>query len=495
MKLLTNIQLREADSFTIQHEPVASIDLMERAAVALSEEVRKVIPAGTPLLFFCGPGNNGGDGLAMARLLADAYPAEVCILFSDAYSPDFQTNRLRLPEHIPVTELGNQLPEVQADAVIVDALFGSGLSRPLEGYAASLVKHLSRSLNYRISLDIPSGLPADMSFEITDSEVFHADLTLTIQYPKLAFLFPENEQRIGNWVCADIGLLPAYLNLALSPWNWVTRTEVRGLLKPRIRFSHKGLYGHALVLAGSPGKSGAAVLASKAAMHTGCGWVTLASDEQTNTLALQHTPELMTWPAGELDWARHRFSAVAIGPGWGLDAPRLEKIFKQYSGPLVLDADALTLLAENPTWLAFLPQGTLLTPHPGEFDRMFGTCKSGWERVRKQREVCRKFGLYILLKGAYSTLCNPDANVWFNTTGNPGMATAGTGDVLTGMLVSLLAQGYSTWQAAILGSYLHGLSGDLLLQNKQASWETLTASQLIDGLPAAFQYLGGGEDK
>ena len=500
MKLLSTAQIREADAYTIAHEPVSSIELMERAAAACVPHITNVVDVHETVYVCCGNGNNGGDGLVIARHLhAKGYTVVVLLLKAAATdSADF-LHHLALLRKTPVTIIEWQSRRdfdfaTLTRPVVVDAIFGSGLNREPEGVAAAAIEMMNAAHSRIISIDIPSGLFGDDNRGNRMRYVANAAYTLTFHQPKAALLFAETGKYAGVVQVIDIGLHSGYIDAAPTPYTLLTADEIVPLLRSRAVFSHKGSYGHALIAAGSRGKAGAAVLAVKAALRSGCGLVTALVPQFAEVILHTAAPEamLLQSEAAEIVSGRVRnaekFSAAGFGPGWGTAAETaqlLKQWLQEAPCPTVLDADALNILAENKTWLAFLPPGTILTPHPGEFDRLAGAHTSGHERFLSQLEFSRRFNCYVVLKGAYTSITTPDGRAFFNTTGNAGMAKGGSGDVLTGLITGLRARGYDTLQAAVLGVYLHGKAGDMAA--KLRGMESMHAGDLIEMLPEAFQ--------
>lgn len=501
MKILSAAQIRAWDAYTIACEPVASIDLMERAALAFVHWFTGQFPdTDQPVCVVAGPGNNGGDGLAIARLLHQRlYTVHLyrCHI-GQQVSADFQANWERLPpwDAIAVTHLreGDVLPQPPAGAILIDALLGSGLNRPIAGYWAEWVQHLNALPLTRVAVDVPSGLVADAPTEGACLEAHH---TFSFELPKLAFFMPENQHRVGQWTVGSIGLHPEFIAQADTPYHYTDATSVQALLRPRRRFDHKGVFGHALLIAGSYGKAGAAVLATEACARSGAGLTTVHAPACAYTILQTATPEAMV----SVDTHEHfvsaipelqAYRAIGAGCGWG-QAPEtalaLRQLLEQCTAPLVLDADALNLLAQDTALLSKLPRETILTPHPKEFERLFGATANSFERITLLRQKAQELGAIIVLKGAYTCVASPDGTCRFNATGNPGMATGGSGDVLTGILTGLLAQGYTPVEAAVLGVYLHGLAGDLAA--RELSYEALIAGDLNRWLGKAFRELQG----
>lgn len=499
MKILPVTEIRRADAYTIENEPIASVDLMERAATRLCEWFVGNMPAEKSALVFCGMGNNGGDGLALSRLLLHkGYDVQAFLVHhSENMSPDCEKNHLRL---LNETEIGIQdifdesdFPEVSGSDVVVDAIFGSGLSRPMEGLAADLVLYLNSRNARRVAIDMPSGLFADVPMQ--NKVAFKAAVTLTLQFPKLSFFFLENDEFVGDFHVLDIGLHSDFISNVEVENFFVEREMLRPLLRQRKRFSHKGSYGHALLVAGSSAMTGAAVLASKACLRTGVGLLTTHVPQKA-VLPLQVSlPEAIVDADDDENINTYidklaSYSAIGVGPGMGRDdasAVLLKRIIQDAEVPLVLDADALNVLGTNPTWIAFLPSKTILTPHPKEFERLFGKTSNSFERLALQRSMSVKYGIVIILKGAYTSVTMPNGVCFFNSTGNPGMATAGSGDVLTGMVLSLLAQGYAPEEAAVMGVYLHGIAGDSAAL--KSGYESLIAGDIVDNIGNAFAFL------
>lgn len=497
MKILSAAEIREWDQFTIEQEPVSSLDLMERAAVKCTEWLLEHFGDAPSFGIFCGKGNNGGDGLAVARMLLEkGFPVSVHILeFGHKGTEDFQTNLARLHKltntgisFIQTTENFHPFPPGQ---VIIDALFGSGLNRPLEGVTAALVEHINQSGHQVVSVDIPSGLFTDRSSK--GAVAVTARYTLSFQCYKPAFLFPENDPYIGEVQLLDIGLHPAYYRALPSRFELTDDALIHSIYTARKRFAHKGDFGHALLVAGSYGRMGAAVLAASACLRGGAGLVT-AHVPSCGYMVLQTAvPEAMLLTdfnssfCTKLETDLSRFDAIGAGPGLGTAAETkmmLRELLDAYRGPLVLDADALNCMAAQKDLLSLVPAGSILTPHPKEFERLFGESANDAERILLALEKAGELGCIILLKGHHSLIATPDGKGFFNSTGNPGMATAGSGDVLTGLLTALLAQGYSSSEAAILGTYLHGLAGDIAA--KTVSEEALVAGDIISFLGQAY---------
>ncbi len=506
MKILSTQQVREADAFTISHEPISPIDLMERAAKACAEWIFNKYGNAFRYLIVCGNGNNGGDGLAIARLLNDQgcfveiYIVRVAEKDSENFSENL--NRLKqLKSNVNFIENAAEIHfPIQEHFLFIDAVFGSGLSREPQGLAANVIDKMNSISAMKIAIDIPSGLFCDDNSENEYKHVVRAAYTLCFQQPKMAFMFSENSSFVGNLVLLNINLHQDYILQAKTSNYYITHDTAKSFLRNRPLFSHKGNFGHALLVVGSEGKMGAAVLCAQACLRSGVGLLSLNIPEVGNSILQIAVPEAMlqlndsekiisgrikTGPKSETE-----FSAIGIGPGIGTEketAQALKLLLNEFDGPIVLDADALNIISENKTWLAFLPKGTILTPHPGEFDRLTENHKTGFERLNSQRALALKHGIYIVLKGAHTSIACPDGSVFYNSSGNPGMATGGSGDVLTGIITGLRAQGYFPQAACILGVYLHGLSGDIAASVQ--SEHSLIASDIIEHLGGAWRML------
>lgn len=498
MYIYSATDIRAWDEYTILHEPIASIDLMERASLACAEWLQQYQQhTETGFVIFCGKGNNGGDGLAIARLLAESdHPVTVYILeFGHKGTEDFQTNLARLHDSKAIIKFipsEENIPALTAGDIIIDALLGSGLNRPLDGLTAKVVAHINQSGLEVIAIDIPSGLMVDSSS--TGNTVITAQHTLSFQCYKLAFLVPENEAFIGDLHILDIGLHPGYPLEHPAPTRWIDQALIQSIIKPRKKFAHKGTYGHAAIIAGSQGMMGAATLSAKACLRSGVGKLTAHIPSIGYTIMQIAVPEAMTYTAGkeyiELAVDLEKYDAIGAGPGWGQHDTHktlLEGICKQTTSALILDADALNTLAQHQQLLERLPRNTIITPHPKEFERLFGKSANDFERIQLALRKAAALQIVIVLKGRYTLVATPEGLAYFNSTGNPGMATGGSGDVLTGIITGLAAQGYSPSEAAVAGVFLHGLAGDLAIA--YTSQESLIASDIVEYLGDAFHQL------
>lgn len=502
MKIFTNNQLKELDSQTIEREPISSIDLMERASVAITEAIEKRWPdSNTSFLVFAGDGNNGGDALAVSRLLAEKNHSVEVFLFNikKELSHECEENWKRLENMEKVTrhEITTEFtpPTFVPGTIIIDGLFGTGLNKPLiKGYAG-LVHFINGLPGTRVSIDMPSGLfGEDNSANIMDN-VIKADLTLTIQRPKLSMFFAENEKYCGEVEVLDINISKEAMAEMSSSYNIIEEKDVKESYKPITKFAHKGSRGHALIIAGSYGMAGAAILATKACFKTGVGKVTANTPTLNNDIMQIAVPEAvlhhdLSTSVFSASVPMVGYNAVGIGPGIGMNPSTEVALQDQLDGlniPLVLDADALNIISNHKSWLQELPNGTILTPHPKEMDKLVGPCENTFKRMQKAMEMAQQFSIFIVLKGKWSIIVCPNGNFLFNPTGNAGMATAGSGDVLTGMITSLLAQGYTPLDAVRMGVYLHGLAGDMATE--ELGEESVTASDIISYIPKAFKII------
>ena len=501
MKIFTSAQIHELDKFTIENEPIKSIDLMERSAKAITQAITEVWGSQTPVIIFAGPGNNGGDALAVGRLLCDK-GYEVTVYLFNIYgklSDDCATNKKRLAEKrskslIEVTQ-EFEPPHLEAGTLVVDGLFGSGLNKPLAGGFSSLVKYINASPAQVVSIDMPSGLMTEDNTYNVRANIIRADLTLTLQQPKLSFLFPENQQFIGRLKVLDIRLSKEGIEKIDANYTLIEENDIRPRLLHRDPFAHKGKMGNALIIAGSYGMGGASVLATKACLRAGAGKVTTHTPKRNSLLLQISAPEaIIQFDREETIFSEavdtEDFNAVGIGPGLGTSEQTAIAIIAQLRRtqcPIVADADAINILANHRAWVQQLPKDIIMTPHPKEFDRLEGPSTDSYERLMKARDLAQRLQAYILLKGHHTSLCLPDGHIMFNSTGNAGMATAGSGDVLTGIITGLLARGYKHLDACVVGMYLHGLAGDIAA--KELGVESVIAGDLIQYLPYAFKRL------
>lgn len=501
MKILTAIQMAKLDEYTIKNEPVTSIGLMERAANALCDEIRKICMPASSLKIFAGPGNNGGDALAVARLLAQDYRVEVFLFnTSGQLSNDCRENMERLTTTCPDVAFHEitdrfEMPDLDKNDWVIDGLFGTGLNKAISGGFALLIKSINNAASKVISIDIPSGLMCEDNTYSTPDHIIHADYTLTIQCLKPAFMMADNRLFLGIIKILDIGLLINDISFEQMPYSLIERTDAKDLLKKRDPFGNKGTFGHGLLIAGSYGMAGAAVIAARACMHSGIGKLTIHTPKANSPILQVAVPEAVVHHDEDNSYftsieKMDGYNALAIGPGLSDKKDTAIAFIDQINHtqkPLVIDADGLNILAGHKGWIQQIPPNTILTPHPKEFIRLFGNSLSAFDLLNQAREQAEHQSIYIILKGHFTAICCPNGHIYFNTTGNSGMATAGTGDALTGILLSLLSQGYQIENACVLAVYLHGLAGDLAA--KELTEEGMTVNDLIHYLPYAIKEL------
>lgn len=480
MKILSTQQIKEIDVATCEAQGIDSLELMERAASSVTCEIISRFLPSRRFVVVAGPGNNGGDALAVARMLIEqGYKRVEVFLFNvhQRLSHDCaeECQKLITIEGVDFTEVTREFtpPYLGRGDVVIDGLFGSGLREPLQSGFLALARYINESGAYVVSIDIPSGLAGEWNENALRRDMVHANLTLSFQLPKLAFFFEENAPVVGEWKLLDIDLDEKLIQDAESEFTLIDERNIRPLIRPRLPFSGKRDYGSVLLMAGSMGMMGAAVMAAQAAIRSGCGLVTVHSARCGINVLQTSVPEAMFEPDRNERFisdmrVHHAHQAVAVGPGIGtqdhtIDA--LEDLLKNARCPLILDADALNCMARRPSLLTLLPAKTIITPHIGEFDRLFGTHDSSEARLKKAIEMAQYYNIIIVLKGHHTAIVRPTGSVFFNQTGNPGMATAGAGDVLTGILASFVAQGYAPERAATIGVFIHGLAGDLAAQD------------------------------
>ena len=481
MKIFNTENIRKIDRITIEEEGVSSQELIRRVAEGVAGEIIGRWSPSTPVVIFAGSGNNGADALVVGRLLLEAgfYPRILLFNFkgnSLSRDCDMAKRELLATGYNGLMEIIDraELPSLTPDHLVIDGLFGSGLRDPLEGGFMMLARNISESGATVISIDVPSGMFGEWNARVIGRNVVHATLTMAIQFPRLSFFLGDNAELVGKWKVIDIGLSNRAIMETPTKYFYVERDEVRAVLKPRKPFSSKSDYGHALLFAGCYGMAGAAVMAARGALRSGVGKLTVHSARAAFPVIQSQVPEAL-FSADRHEnvisdmSARFNCSAIGVGPGIGTnDATRgaFETLVKSYKRPLVIDADALNAIAKNQTILDHIAPGSVLTPHAGEFDRIFGTQTSDEGRLLKAVEVSHRYKLLIVLKGRYTAIVRPDGKVFFNSSGTPAMATAGSGDVLTGIITSLLAQGYKPETASVAGVYIHGLAGEMAAETQ-----------------------------
>lgn len=494
LKILPASKIKALDAYTIEKGSIASIDLMERACRAFVNWYVAHFNEHQIVGIICGTGNNGGDGLGVARMLQEmGYVLKVWVIRGSApVSGDFTTNLDRAHkskiEIIEIEGTGENLFLTDRN-VLIDALFGSGLSRPVAGVYEQVIGAVNKIDAVKVAIDIPSGLMADSP---SDGISIRADFTVSFQLPKLCFFLPQYHSIVGDWTLVDIGLNKDFIKESPSSYFYITQKDPRKLIRRRTKFEHKGDFGHALIVAGSFGKMGAAILASRAALRAGLGLLSVHVPREGYSILQTSVPEAMATVDAHSAFFTEvpetsKYSTIGIGPGLGNDEKTVKAfatLLKGFKKPMVIDADGLNILAENRELFDVVPGGSILTPHPKEFERLVGKWSNDFERLEKQKQLASRLKSVVVLKGAYTSIASPDGNVCFNSTGNPGMATGGTGDVLTGILTGLMAQQYDAFDAAKLGVYLHGLAGDLAVP--ELGMNSLIASDLIHFLPSAF---------
>jgi len=485
-KIINAQQIRDADAYTINKESISSIDLMERASQAFVEEFLRYPVEDKKIAVICGTGNNGGDGFAIARMLIqqnlNVHP--FLIQFSETLSHDGQINFSRL-QNVTIIKTKQEIPSFESFHIIIDALLGSGMNRPAMGLVGNSIEAINSAKKTIFSVDIPSGLFCD---EISqDGSIIQSAHVISFQRPKYSFFFPENNSYIKNWKIIDIGLDEPFIQQQESSY-FVLDHEIAELLKPRERYSHKGTYGHALLVAGSHGKMGAALLAAKGCLRSGVGLLTTYIPKTAYQIMQTSVPEAMcitdenetiitSFPS------LSNYNVIGIGPGLGthpMSIKMMSELLKQQNTPMIIDADAINILSNKDHLIQQLPKDSILTPHLKEFDRLVGASYNALERFEKQRKFSLDHQCIVVLKDAHTCISDTKGNLYFNTSGNPGMATGGSGDVLTGIITGLVAQAYSSLEAALLGVYYHGVAGDMAAETRGQIG--LTASDIVEHL-------------
>lgn len=469
-KIIPACRMAEIDRYTIEHEPVTSVELMERAAGKWVEKAMEIFPGEANIAVIAGGGNNGGDGYVIARLLQErGKEVTVYRLPGERMSPDCERNSRRWRGK-RIDLAGPEDLQPASGDWIVDALFGTGLNRKVTGLAGEVIRKVNKLPNRVIAVDMPSGLMGEDNSQNDAEAIVQADYTLTFQSPKLAFMFPGNERFVGEWQVLDIGLHPQAIAGVETDYYYLSLEQIRNLLPRPSLFAHKGSNGHALLIAGSQYMMGAAVLAAKAAVRSGAGLLSCHVPQAGVDILQMAVPEALI----ETDCSGRcfssvgdmsRYTAVGVGPAIGKERvteEALKELLLRWKGKMVLDADALNILAEHREWFAYMPAGSVLTPHPKEFERLAGKSGNDFERLNNLSNFAKQYRVVMLLKGAHTVVAMPDGKCYFNMTGNPGMAKGGMGDVLTGVLLALLASGIEAGDAALIGVFAHGLAGDIV---------------------------------
>ncbi|MFN3996947.1 NAD(P)H-hydrate dehydratase [Algoriphagus sp.] len=482
LKILSGQQVKQLDSAHIQKAGISSLELMERAALGFVNWWKGIeFDKQEPVFIFCGAGNNGGDGFAIGRLLhKSGYKVSVFKCFADStkLSEDAEWNFKLLSDGIEIKDWKDFNPKIRG--ILIDAFLGVGLFGDLRPEAIEIIQKINAFQGKVISVDIPSGLPSD---DVLTGICVEADCTVTFAFPKLSLLFPEHASMTGDLVLVDIGIKEDEYLCFDSSFFFLQKHDIPGHHKEFHRFSHKGDFGKVLLISGSEGKMGAAILACKAALRTGSGLVSALMPKSERQIIQISVPEAMC--LFDLPEDLSSFDALGIGPGLGLEGKveLLKPILQKFQKPLVLDADAITILGQNPDLISLIPKGSILTPHLKEFDRLLGNTSNHKERLVKAADFCKKRELNIVIKGANSVICLADGRQIFNSSGTHYMATGGSGDVLTGMITSFLGQGYSPENAMVCGVYHHGLAGEIASKTK---WRGTIASDIIDAIPQTF---------
>ncbi|RKF03490.1 NAD(P)H-hydrate epimerase [Tenacibaculum lutimaris] len=485
-KILNVSQTREADKHTILKEDISSFALMGQASLAFVKAIEPLLQRSQKIAIIGGSGNNGGDGFAIARILRNKkYNIQPFLVqFKDILTPDCIINYEKLHDTIVINST-SEIPDFSEYDVIIDGIFGFGLSRPITGFTKQVIENINKAKKTVYAVDVPSGLYCD---KLPDSEtIVQADIVVSFQRPKLSFFFPENGNYVKNWKTVDIGLDEEFVQQQDSK-HFILNEKIVDILTNRPRQSHKGDYGHTLLIAGSYGKMGAATLSSKACLRSGTGLLTTYVPKCGYQIVQSSIPEAMCITDENEEFVTQlpeisKYDVIGIGPGLDTNEKTIrvvKKLLSESKNPLVIDADAINIIAQNEELKSLLPKNSILTPHVKEFDRLVGNSDTSTERFQKQLEFSAKYQCVVVLKNAYTVISSPEGNLYFNTSGNQGMATGGSGDVLTGIITGLLAQNYTPLHAALLGVFFHGKAGDEAACKK--GYKALIASDIIDAL-------------
>lgn len=501
IKIFTATQIREIDKCTIDNQRISSIDLMERASLAVYERLKRTLNPQANIYVFAGNGNNGGDALAIARmLLLDHFRLQVFLVSTESkLSPDCEINKERLSHLLPIQSIQDEkdIPQILPDDIVIDGLFGSGLNRSVEGIYSRIINTVNNSKAKVYSIDMPSGLFVEDNSHNHKDSIIKADEVYTFQFPKLSLLLPDSGSYSKKISIIDIGLCQNCIDKQKSNLNYLEKTDISSRINIRDTFSHKGSFGHALLISGSLGKMGATIMSAKACLRTGVGLLTVHTPECGLNILQTIVPEAMVSVDNNEQYIQNspsdinKYTTIGIGPGIGTCTATKElisKLFDEYRNPMVIDADAINILADNNDLKSKIPPKSILTPHVKEFERFAGqSFSSGYSRLMGACKIAEQYDVYIILKGAYSAIITPNKEVYFNSTGNPGMATAGSGDVLTGIITSLLSQKYSPENAAIVGTFIHGYAGDIASEIR-SEWSML-ATDIIENIGEAYKQL------
>lgn len=477
MKIFTNDNIKAIERMSHESLKINEAEVARRMGEGSAGEIALRWRSSKHTVIFAGPGTNGAYALATARALMQQGFNPVIYLFNingKKLTTTCRAMRDELMDDFPEATLREvvrefNVPELNGTTLVIDGLFGSGLRAPLEGGFQSLVRYINESQATVVSLDVPSGMFPDWNPHAIARNIVHASLTLSVQFPHLAFFFSENAELVGEWRTIDVGMSREAVAATPTPYHLVEMPEVSHLLKPRKEFSSKADYGNAIIFAGSQGMMGASIFAALGALRAGVGKLTMHVPQCGVDVMQTRVPEAMCLADASramlTDMTQVRpFNACGVGPGIGTSnatIAALEKLLKSSEHPMVIDADALNCIAESPNLLNFVPKLSVLTPHAGEFDRLFGQHTGDEARVHKALEMSRHYNILIVLKGRYTALIRPDGKVYFNSSGTPALATPGSGDVLTGVITGLMAQGYKPEVSALLGVFVHGRAGEL----------------------------------
>jgi hydroxyethylthiazole kinase-like uncharacterized protein yjeF len=497
MKIFSKEQIYQGDQLTVDRQNISSTDLMERAGVQIFNWMNlRMKGAQVPVHVFCGIGNNGGDGLVLARhLILEGYNVKVYIVnYSDKRSKDFLINYDRVKsvtKDWPILLNDNEsFPEIKPDDIIVDGIFGIGLNKPVAAWVKNLFKLFKKSRAFTLSIDIPSGLRTDTVPE-NENDVVWSSYTLSFASPKLVFFLPTTAKYTINWEVLNIGLDVDFLSSTSTDFNLIGKYEAIPIYKPRDKYSHKGDFGHSLIIGGSYGKIGAVTLASRGALASGAGLVTAFVPKCGYQVLQSSFPEAMVITdvndsyISNIDYFIEP-TVIAFGIGVGLNnetVQAFESFLKKNKTSLVIDADGINILAKNAELLKLLPPNTVLTPHPKELERLIGTWDDDFDKLKKAKIFSNKYKVVLIIKGA-NTITIFEDKYYINSSGNPGLSTAGSGDVLTGIITGLISQGYDALSAAVFGVYLHGKSADIAVEDY--GYQSLIASHIIEYLGASY---------